>query len=105
MSIVYKVALRTPDHVGRLTRTLADLGALKPPESPREFLVIDYGRRDATPEPLARHCWPEAWQVLALREGGLALSHPVLLGGMDRAETLVPAATSNTLPGRGRGGS
>lgn len=75
MSIAYTVALCTHNHADRLERTLADLAGLKEPEAGWEFLVIDNGCRDATPELLARHVWPEGWQVRGVREEKLGLSN------------------------------
>ena len=42
---------------------------------PWEFLVIDNGCRDGTPELLARHAWPAGWQVRVVREEKLGLSN------------------------------
>jgi glycosyltransferase involved in cell wall biosynthesis len=75
MSIAYTVALCTHNHADRLERTLADLAQLKAPQSPWEFLVIDNGCRDATPQLLARHNWPVGWQVRVVREEMLGLSN------------------------------
>jgi len=75
MSLAYTVALCTHNHADRLVRTLADLPGLRPPEAPWEFLVIDNGCRDGTPELLARHRWPEGWQVRVVREEKLGLSN------------------------------
>ncbi len=75
MSIAYTVALCTHNHADRLVRTLADLPGLKSPEAPWEFLVIDNGCRDGTPELLARHAWPPEWQVRVVREEKLGLSN------------------------------
>jgi glucosyl-dolichyl phosphate glucuronosyltransferase len=75
MSLAYSVALCTHNHANRLERTLADLAKLKQPQAPWEFLVIDNGCRDATPELLARHAWPANWQVRVVREERLGLSN------------------------------
>jgi len=75
MSLAYTVALCTHNHADRLVRTLTDLPGLIPPEAPWEFLVIDNGCRDGTPELLARHRWPEGWQVRVVREEKLGLSN------------------------------
>lgn len=75
MNPAYTVALCTHNHADRLVRTLADLPTLKSPHAPWEFLVIDNGCRDATPELLARHVWPEGWQVRVVREEKLGLSN------------------------------
>ena len=75
MSLAYTVALCTHNHADRLVRTLTDLPGLRPPEAPWEFLVIDNGCRDGTPELLARHRWPEGWQVRVVREEKLGLSN------------------------------
>ncbi len=75
MTVAYTVALCTHNHADRLERTLADLAKLKSPEAPWEFLVIDNGCRDATPELLARHAWPAGWQVRVVREDKLGLSN------------------------------
>ncbi len=75
MSLTYTVALCTHNHADRLTRTLADLSTLKRPARPWEFLVIDNGCRDNTPELLARHAWPAGWNVRVVREEKLGLSN------------------------------
>jgi glycosyltransferase involved in cell wall biosynthesis len=75
MSMAYSVALCTHNHADRLVRTLADLNALKQPAAPWEFLVIDNGCRDDTPQLLARHAWPAGWQVHVVREDKLGLSN------------------------------
>ena len=75
MSLAYTVALCTHNHADRLVRTLTDLPGLRPPEAPWEFLVIDNGCRDGTPELLSRHRWPEGWQVRVVREEKLGLSN------------------------------
>jgi glycosyltransferase involved in cell wall biosynthesis len=75
MSIAYTVALCTHNHADRLERTLSDLALLKPAAKPWEFLVIDNGCRDSTPELLARHAWPAGWQVRVVREDKLGLSN------------------------------
>lgn len=75
MNISYTVALCTHNHADRLVRTLEDLGSLQQPDAPWEFLVIDNGCRDNTSELLARHTWPEGWQVRIVREEKLGLSN------------------------------
>jgi GT2 family glycosyltransferase len=75
MSIAYTVALCTHNHADRLVRTLSDLALLKPPRRPWEFLIVDNGCRDGTPELLARHAWPAGWQVRVVREETLGLSN------------------------------
>jgi glycosyltransferase involved in cell wall biosynthesis len=75
MSLAYTVALCTHNHADRLVRTLEDLKNLRVPAAPWEFLVIDNGCRDATPELLAKHVWPEGWQVRVVREEKLGLSN------------------------------
>jgi len=75
MSFSYTVALCTHNHADRLARTLADLEQLKAPRQPWEFLIIDNGCRDDTPELLARHAWPAEWQVRVVREDKLGLSN------------------------------
>jgi glucosyl-dolichyl phosphate glucuronosyltransferase len=75
MSIAYTVALCTHNHADRLERTLADLARLNQPKAPWEFLIIDNGCRDATPDLLARHAWPPGWQVRVVREEKLGLSN------------------------------
>jgi glycosyltransferase involved in cell wall biosynthesis len=54
---------------------LADLVHLKLPRQPWEFLVVDNGCRDGTPELLARHSWPAGWDVRVVREEELGLSN------------------------------
>jgi glycosyltransferase involved in cell wall biosynthesis len=75
MSIAYTVALCTHNHADRLVRTLADLHTLKAPEARWEFLVIDNGCSDGTPQLLAGHVWPEDWLVRVVREEKLGLSN------------------------------
>ena len=75
MSIAFTVALCTHNHADRLVRTLDDLRSLKQPNAAWEFLVIDNGCRDDTPTLLARHTWPEGWQVRVVREEKLGLSN------------------------------
>jgi glycosyltransferase involved in cell wall biosynthesis len=75
MNIAYTVALCTHNHADRLERTLADLATLRSPQAGWEFLVIDNGCRDTTPELLARHAWPAGWQVRVVREEKLGLSN------------------------------
>ena len=75
MRIRYTVALCTHNHADRLGRTLADLAQLRPPRHPWEFLVIDNGCRDETPELLARFAWPDSWHVRVVREEKLGLSN------------------------------
>ncbi len=75
MKIAYTVALCTHNHADRLVRTLQDLEVLRQPEAAWELLFIDNGCRDATPDLLARHVWPEGWQVRVVREEKLGLSN------------------------------
>ncbi|HMN75635.1 MAG TPA: glycosyltransferase family 2 protein [Burkholderiaceae bacterium] len=75
MSVSYTVALCTHNHADRLARTLVDLARLNPPRQPWEFLIVDNGCRDGTPELLARHAWPSGWQVRVVREERLGLSN------------------------------
>lgn len=75
MRPVYTVALCTHNHADRLRRTLADLASLRPPEAPWEFLVIDNGCRDETPQLLGRHTWPAGWRARVVREDKLGLSN------------------------------
>ena len=75
MSIAYTVALCTHNHADRLARTLAELAALRPPKRSWEFLVIDNGCSDSTPELLAQHAWPPEWRVRIVRENKLGLSN------------------------------
>jgi glycosyltransferase involved in cell wall biosynthesis len=75
MTIAYTVALCTHNHADRLERTLADLPQIHMPKAAWEFLVIDNGSRDATPDLLARHAWPAGWDVRVVREEKLGLSN------------------------------
>jgi GT2 family glycosyltransferase len=75
MTVVYTVALCTHNHADRLERTLVDLAQLKPPQAPWEFLIIDNGCSDGTPELLSRHTWPAGWHVRVVREDKLGLSN------------------------------
>ncbi len=75
MTAAYTVALCTHNHADRLERTLADLPQIRLPEAQWEFLVIDNGSRDATPEMLAKHTWPAGWTVRVVREEKLGLSN------------------------------
>lgn len=75
MTLAYTVALCTHNHADRLERTLAELPGIRPPKGAWEFLVIDNGSRDATPELLARHSWPPGWDVRVVREEKLGLSN------------------------------
>jgi len=75
MSIAYSVALCTHNHVDRLRWTLSDLPQIRSPKAAWEFLVIDNGSRDATPELLAQHSWPLGWEVRVVREENLGLSN------------------------------
>lgn len=75
MNLTYTVALCTHNHADRLERTLADLAQLKAPQASWEFLVIDNGCRDATPDLLRDHTWPAGWQVRVVREEKLGLSN------------------------------
>lgn len=70
------VALCTHNHADRLVRTLADLGHLKSPVSPWEFLVIDNASTDTTPALLAKSDWrPAGLDVRIVREEKLGLSN------------------------------
>jgi glycosyltransferase involved in cell wall biosynthesis len=75
MTLAYTVALCTHNHADRLERTLADLPQIHMPKAAWEFLVIDNGSRDATPELLASHVWPAGWDVRVVREEKLGLSN------------------------------
>lgn len=75
MSLAYTVALCTHNHADRLARTLVDLVELKSPEAPWEFLIIDNGCSDGTPELLSHHNWPDGWRVRVVREETLGLSN------------------------------
>ena len=75
MNTAYTVALCTHNHADRLVRTLEDLAKLNVPRLPWEFLIIDNGCSDGTPELLARHTWPAGWQVRVVREEKLGLSN------------------------------
>jgi len=74
-TIAYTVALCTHNHADRLERTLADLPRIRVPDAAWEFLIIDNGSRDATPEMLAGHDWPQGWRVRVVREEKLGLSN------------------------------
>lgn len=71
----YTVALCTHSQADRLKRTLADLPLLNRPQAPWELLIIDNGSRDATPELLRGHTWPEDWVVRIVEEKKLGLSN------------------------------
>lgn len=73
--ITLTVALCTHNHADRLERTLADLVNIKAPNMSWEYLVIDNGSRDTTPDLLATHAWPEGWTVRVVREEKLGLSN------------------------------
>jgi glucosyl-dolichyl phosphate glucuronosyltransferase len=75
MSVAYTVALCTHNHADRLGRTLADLAQLKAPQAPWEFLIVDNGCGDGTPDLLAPYPWPDGWQVRVVRESKLGLSN------------------------------
>jgi glycosyltransferase involved in cell wall biosynthesis len=75
MILAYTVALCTHNHADRLERTLADLPQIRMPKAAWEFLVIDNGSRDATPDLLARNVWPSGWNVRVVREEKLGLSN------------------------------
>ena len=75
MSIFFTVALCTHNHSDRLQRTLAELPRIRPPDESWEFVVIDNGSRDATPQLLAAHAWPVGWDVRVVREEKLGLSN------------------------------
>jgi len=75
MTLAYTVALCTHNHADRLERTLSDLPRIHMPKAAWEFLVIDNGSRDTTPELLARNAWPAGWAVRVVREEELGLSN------------------------------
>lgn len=75
MPLAYTVALCTHNHADRLERTLADLATIDTPKAAWELVVIDNASRDATPQLLERHVWPEGWQVRVVREDKLGLSN------------------------------
>ena len=52
-----------------------DLAAIRLPRQGWEFLIIDNGSSDATPEVLAGHRWPAGWRVRVVREDRLGLSN------------------------------
>lgn len=75
MTVAYTVALCTHNHADRLKRTLTDLAQLNSSRAPWEFLIIDNGCGDETPNLLAHYAWPAAWQVRIVREEKLGLSN------------------------------
>jgi glucosyl-dolichyl phosphate glucuronosyltransferase len=75
VTIAYTIALCTHNHADRLERTLADLAHLNTPKATWEFLIIDNGCSDGSPELLSRHAWPEGWRVRVIREEELGLSN------------------------------
>ncbi len=75
MSIAYTVALCTHNHADRLTRTLADLPQIRPPQADWEVLIVDNASRDATPQLLAGHDWPPGWTVRIVREERLGIAN------------------------------
>ena len=75
MTFAYTIALCTHNHADRLVRTLADLPQIHMPKAAWEFLVIDNGSRDATPELLARHVWPAGWEARVVREDKLGIAN------------------------------
>lgn len=75
MPLFLTVALCTHNHADRLGLTLTELAQLRPPLLPWEFLIIDNGSSDDTPELLARHTWPASWTVRIVREEKLGLSN------------------------------
>ncbi len=75
MTLAYTVALCTHNHADRLARTLADLHRIHPPKAAWEFLVVDNGSRDTTPQLLAHNAWPSGWNVRVVREEKLGLSN------------------------------
>lgn len=75
MSIAYTVALCTHNHADRLRRTLTDLPRIRAPQAAWEFLVIDNGSGDDTPELLTRHVWPNGWNVRVVREEKLGIAN------------------------------
>lgn len=72
--IAYTVALCTHNHADRLKRTLDDLPRIRAPKNDWEFLVVDNGSCDDTPNILNNQPWPKAWQVRVVREEKLGLS-------------------------------
>lgn len=75
MSTRYSVALCTHNHADRLERTLADLHSIRIPREPMEFIIIDNGSRDSTPEVLANNVWPNGFNARIVREEKLGLSN------------------------------
>jgi glycosyltransferase involved in cell wall biosynthesis len=75
MTVAYTVALCTHNHADRLTRTLADLPRIRSPKAEWELLIIDNASRDATPDLLARHIWPQGWAVRMVREERLGIAN------------------------------
>ena len=75
MSVAYTVALCTHNHADRLSRTLDDLTKLNSPRAPWEFLIVDNGCNDGTPDLLAHYAWPPDWRVRIVREEKLGLSN------------------------------
>lgn len=73
--IAYTVALCTHNHADRLARTLKDLGMLRSPREPWEFLVVDNASSDSTPQLLSGHGWPVGWQVRVVREEKLGIAN------------------------------
>ncbi|AFL75876.1 glycosyltransferase family 2 protein [Thiocystis violascens] len=69
------VALCTHNHVDRLERTLANIAGIQQPRSSWEFLVVDNGSRDFTPEFLRQRIWPEDWSVRVVCEEKLGIAH------------------------------
>ena len=75
MTVAYTVALCTHNHADRLSRTLADLTRLNPPQAFWEFLIVDNGCSDVTPDLISRYAWPAHWRVRIVREERLGLSN------------------------------
>ena len=74
--IFITVALCTHNHADRLSRTLADLGLIKPPTRPWEIVVVDNGCTDGTPELLSDDKWqPANVPVRIVHEEKLGLSN------------------------------
>ncbi|MGA7180850.1 MAG: glycosyltransferase family 2 protein [Thiobacillaceae bacterium] len=75
MTVAYTVALCTHNHADRLRRTLTDLAGLNSPNKPWEFLIVDNGCSDETPQLLSQYQWPAGWLVRVVREDKLGLSN------------------------------
>lgn len=75
MTVSCTVALCTHNNADRLKKTLEDFTKMRPPEASWEFLIIDNGCQDSTPEFLTHYVWPVSWQVRVVREEKLGLSN------------------------------